>query len=54
MNANTQVSIDSILDSTLDDLADMPEFKPFPAGAHKCTFDFEAKTINGKPAVKSN
>lgn len=52
MNANANQSIDSILDSTLDDLADMPEFKPFPAGAHRCTFDWEAKTINGKPSVE--
>lgn len=52
MNANMNTTIDSILDSTLDDLADMPEFKPFPPGAHRCTFDFVAKTVNNKPAVE--
>lgn len=55
MNANVNAamaSVDSILDSTLDDLADAPTFKPFPAGAHRCIFNFEAKTINGKPAVE--
>jgi hypothetical protein len=43
--------IDSILDSTLEDLADAPVSKPFPAGAHRAIFNFEAKTINNKPAV---
>lgn len=27
--------INSLLDGTLDDLADMPEFKPYPAGTHR-------------------
>lgn len=49
MNANT--SIDSLLDATLDDLADMPEFKPFPAGAHRCTIEFEVKDVGGIPSV---
>lgn len=44
--------LDSLLDSKLDDLADMPEFKPFPAGAHICTLEFKAKEINKKPAVE--
>lgn len=42
------MSLDSLLDGTLDDLADLPEFKPFPAGAHKCLIDF----IAGKDAKK--
>lgn len=39
MNAQNQTNldIDNLLDGTLDDLADMPEFKPFPVGAHKVT-----------------
>jgi hypothetical protein len=45
-------SIDSILDATLDDLADMPEFKPFPAGTHACLLTMSTKAINGKPAVE--
>lgn len=52
MNMNQNQSIDSILDSTLDDLADLPEFKPFPAGAHRCIFNWESKTINNKPCVE--
>lgn len=44
--------LDSILDSTLDDLADMPEFKPFVAGAHKVVITFKAKEVNKKPGVE--
>lgn len=48
MNTATSAAmadLDSILDSTLDDLADIPEFKPFPAGAHKCIINWEFKEI---------
>lgn len=45
-------SIDSILDATLDDLADMPEFKPFPVGTHACLLTMATKTINKNPAVE--
>ena len=44
--------LDSLLDSTLDDLEDLPSFRPFAAGAHKCTATFEQKEINGKPAIE--
>ncbi len=46
--------LDSLLDSTLDDLEDLPSFQPFPAGAHKCLATFEQKDINGKPAIELN
>ena len=49
---NDTSSIDSLLDSTLDDLADMPEFKMFPSGAHRVVFNYESKVINNKPAVE--
>jgi hypothetical protein len=49
---NQNVSFDDLLDSTLDDLADMPEFKPFAAGAHKVQIFFDpTKKINDLPAV---
>ena len=51
MNAATQMN-DDLLDSTLDDLADLPEFKPFPPGSYKVTVHFEEKEINKKPAVE--
>lgn len=52
MSNTNKAAIDAILDGTLDDLADAPEFKPFPAGAHICVFDFESKIVNNKPAVE--
>lgn len=45
--------MDDLLDGTLDDLADMPEFKPFAAGAHKVTIQFDTtKKINDMPAIE--
>ena len=35
------LDIDNLLDGTLDDLADAPEFKPFPLGAHKIVMKWE-------------
>lgn len=50
---NQNVSLDDLLDGTLDDLADVPEFKPFPAGAHKLRIFFDAtKKINDMPAIE--
>jgi hypothetical protein len=40
-------SIDSLLDGTLDDLADMTQIKPFPVGTHRATIKWEMKKING-------
>lgn len=45
-NAAAMADLDSILDSTLDDLSDVPEFKPFPAGAHKVTIKWDFKEIS--------
>jgi len=46
------VDINALLDSSLDDLADLPEFKPFPAGAHKVLVTFETKTVAAHPCVE--
>ncbi len=44
---NEKASIlDSLLDATLDDLADVPEFKPFPIGVHRCTIKWDMKVVN--------
>ena len=51
-NTNAQVDIDSLLDVSLDDIADLPEFMVFPAGAHRCTIAFEKKMIGTHPAVE--
>lgn len=50
---NQNVSLDDLLDGTLDDLADVPEFKPFAAGAHRMSLKFDAtKKINDMPAIE--
>jgi len=49
---NDSVNIDSLLDATLDDLADLPEFKVFPAGAYNGTVELTAKKIGDNPAVE--
>jgi hypothetical protein len=54
MNATTQsnFNMDALLDGQLDDLADAPEFKPFPAGTHKVTLTLEQKKIGTHPAFE--
>lgn len=44
--------MDALLDGTLDDLKDLPEFKPFPRGVHRCTLSIESKKIDGWPAFE--
>lgn len=44
--------MDVLLDGTLDDLADMPEFKPFPAGVHKVKINIEQKIIQTYPCFE--
>ena len=48
----SEFNIDSLLDGTLDDLADAPEFKPFPAGTHKVTITIAQKKIGTHPAFE--
>jgi len=45
-------SVTDLLDEKLDDLEDLPEFKPFPPGAHQVTASFSSDEINGKAVVK--
>lgn len=50
---NQDISFDDLLDGTLDDIADMPEFKPFAAGAHKLSLQWDyTKKINDMPAIE--
>lgn len=55
MNAKTEINpnvdIDSILDQTLDDLADFPEWRPYIPGAHKVTMSFETAKTEDSPPV---
>lgn len=41
----------SLLDGTVDDLADLKAFKPLPIGSYKMQINWELKEINSKPAV---
>lgn len=48
----SQADLDALLAGTIDDLADMPEFKNYPNGAHKVKFDWEMKVVNKKPSIE--
>lgn len=53
MNANTnQATLDSLLDSNIDDLADLPEFQVYPNGVHTVLINFESKTVNNHPCLE--
>jgi len=55
--SNTNIenfNIDSLLEGTLDDLADAPEFRPYPAGTHKVTITILQKKIGTHPAFEVN
>lgn len=44
---NEDIDVDALLDGTLDDLADLPEFKPYVAGVHQVLASFDIKEIKG-------
>lgn len=46
------MSLDSLLDGSIDDIADLPEFAVYPAGAHRVIVNFQEKEVNGKSAVE--
>lgn len=50
--SNADFDINAILDGTLDDLADLPEFKPFPVGTHKAVIKMEQKKVNNHPCIE--
>lgn len=47
MNEDTELNtdIDALLDGTLDDLADLPEFKPYVGGGHQVLASLALKEI---------
>ena len=54
MTNKTEMNFDDILDQSIDDLADLPEFKiPF-TGMYRLTVTAETKEINKKPAVATH
>lgn len=52
MTEMNSASIDSLLDSTLDSLADLPEFKIFPAGAYNGTVRLAVKKMGENMGVE--
>ena len=53
----SEFNVDAILDGTLDDLADLPEFKPFAPGSYIVVLSIKDKTavkdrINGHPGFE--
>ena len=55
--AQDNFDVDAMLDGTLDDLADLPEFKPYPAGTHAVVLTIvdltaPAKRINNHPGFE--
>lgn len=49
---NDMTDYDALLDGSLEDLEDLPEFKPFPAGAHLANVTAEIADI-GEPKKKA-
>jgi len=39
--------VNDLLDGTLDDIADLPSFEPFPSGAYRVLASFAVKPIKG-------
>ena len=54
MTENNQnvANIDDLLDGTLDDLSDVPSFKPFPVGAHTCKISWKVTAVSGIPSIE--
>ena len=55
--AQDNFDIDAMLDGTLDDLADLPEFKPYPVGTHAVVLTIVDKTapkdrVNNHPGFE--
>lgn len=52
MSASNDYDINELLDSNLDDLADLPEFKNIQPGVHKVSIGFGTKIINDEKYVE--
>ncbi len=44
--------MDDLLDGTLDDLADVPEFKPFNIGAHRVKINWKLTVVSEIPSIE--
>ncbi len=55
MNQATDTSaLDALLDATLDDIADLPEFKAFNNGAHRALLSLNIKSINDAACIEAS
>ena len=45
-------NLDSLLEGSIDDLADLPEFAVFPNGVHRVRIKWESKEVNKHPALE--
>lgn len=45
-------ALNSLLDSSIDDLADLPAFQVYPAGCHRVTVSWEQKVVADHPSVE--
>ena len=50
--AQSNLDLDSILDSSIDDLADLPEFGTYPSGVHTVVIKWESKEVNKHPCME--
>ena len=48
----SEMNLDALLDSSIDDLADLPEFGVFPSGVHAVTINWESKEVNKHPCME--
>lgn len=44
--------LDGLLTETIDDLADLPSFDPFPAGMHNCIVNFLTKEVKDNLCIE--
>lgn len=52
MNQEANFNMDNLLDGTLDDLADVPEFRTFPQGTYRISLGIEQKKVNEHPTFE--
>lgn len=48
------IPVEDLMDSALDDIADLPAFEVPPVGHYKLRVSLEKKTVNDKPAITAN
>lgn len=54
MSETKVVPIEDLMDSSIDDLADLPPFEVPPKGHYKLSVSLSRKTINDKPTIEAS